>query len=172
MMPLVDVCAQTMTCLALLLAGTLDGVQPPPLEQMALSLTNYDLFQGGEMAVAWNGQANGDPAHYGSNYPTSPAHVWRVAACIGAHPDGGVDWTKTYQGPDTVSFTTAVSFWWGGQWVTLVCVDTFGRESYRRPFFHEGCACWVVPVDVLTDEPLRAFVWEWETTAVSFEVLE
>lgn len=170
MMPLVDVCAQTLTCLGLLLAGAVDGVtQPPPLEQMALSLTNYWFFDSAGAPVAYEGQADGDPSVYGSLYPTSAGHKWQVAGCIGGLKDSPWPaWTKTYLGPDAVSYTTAVSFLWYGERVTLVCADTFGLESYRRPFFHEGCGCWVVPVDILTDEPVKAFVWEWETTAVSF----
>jgi len=125
---------------------------PPPLGEMALSLTNYWLFDEVGTPLAWGGQADGDPYHYANMQPTSAAHDWQVSACIG-------DWTKFYH-------TTAVTFWWQGEWRELVCYDAFGLESYRQPFFHEGHEQWVIPVDVLTSEPVYGLVDSWETATV------
>jgi hypothetical protein len=38
--------------------------------------------------------------------------------------------------------------------------------DYRRPFYHPGYGTWIIPVDVLTDEPVYGLVWGWETAVV------
>lgn len=145
-------CGQTAVCLALAIAGALEAMQPPPVDQMPLSVTSYWLFDDSGTAVAWNGQANGDPNHYANGEATSPAHAGRVAACI-------QDWTR-------LGWTTAVSFWWDGQLVEVACYDNFGLASYRQPFYHSGYGRWVVPVDVLSPVPLHGLVEQWETAVV------
>ncbi len=146
------VCAQTAACFALLLSGALERLQPPPLEEMPLSITSYWLFDATGAPVAWEGQANGDPWHYANLEPTSPSHARQVAACI-------QPWTR-------FGWTTAVSFWWQGEWLTVACYDNFGAVSYRQPFYHDGYGRWVIPVDVLSPVPYHGLVREWETDMV------
>lgn len=169
-MPILPVCAQTaVSCLALTWVGFTAQLQPPPLTEMPLSLTNYWFFDSDGNPVAWNGQANGEPDLYGNLYPTSASHEWQVAGCINA-------WTKLYIEPGEDeepfdSYTTAVSFWWNGERHDLSCYDNFGDPDYRRPFFHERHGTWVIPVDVLTDEVVYGLVWDWSLdTAVIGEV--
>lgn len=126
---------------------------PPPMADMALSLTSYWLFDDLGQPVAWGGQADGDPFVYANMYPTSPDHAWNVAACIGS-------WTRRYH-------TTAVSFFWGGAWRELACYDAFGAVNYREPFYHDGYGRWVIPVDILSPEPIHGLVMEWETAVVA-----
>jgi hypothetical protein len=97
---IVPVC-QGINCLALMWAGFTAQLQPPPLQEMPLGLTNYWFFDENGRPVAWNGQANGQPDYYANMYPTDAAHNWHVAGCI-------QDWTKIYHGQG--SMTTAVSF--------------------------------------------------------------
>lgn len=153
---IVPVC-QGINCLALMWAGFTAQLQPPPLQEMPLGLTNYWFFDKNGRPVAWNGQANGQPDYYANMYPTDAAHNWHVAGCI-------QDWTKIYHGQGSV--TTAVSFWWHGEQRELACYDNFGDADYRRPFYHPGYGTWIIPVDVLTDEPVYGLVWGWGTAVV------
>ena len=139
-------------CADLALAQANNVNCPPPLDEMALSLTNYWFYGPDGEPVAWEGQSDGDPSVYANSYPTSPEHEWLVSACIG-------DWTKLYN-------TTAVSFYWEGEWREVACYDAFGLESYREPFFHDGYGRWVIPVDILTDDPVYGLVTEWQTAVV------
>jgi hypothetical protein len=130
---------------------------------MPLSLTNYWFFDSDGNPVPWAGQANGEPERYANLYPTSAAHEWRVAGCIQG-------WTKLYEGE--WSWTTAVSFTWGGEDRAVACFDNFGDEGYRRPFFHERYGLWVIPTDILTDEPVYGLVWDWATDMTRIEEIE
>lgn len=141
-----------------LILAALAQAQPPPIEQMPLSVTSYWLFDEAGQPVAWDGQADGDPHHYANMQPTSPGHANQVGACIS-------DWTR-------FNWTTSVSFVWQGQPLDIACFDAFGAVSYRQPFFHEGYGTWVVPIDVLSPEPLHGLVWEWQTEVVLVEELE
>ncbi len=146
---------QTAVCVLALVSGALDNVQPPLVEAMLLSITSYWLFDDAGQPVAWDGQADGDPHHYANMVKTDPAHAGTVAACIG-------EWV-------TLGWTTAVSFTWHGEPVTVACYDAFGLESYRRPFYHEGYGEWVVGLDVLSPAPLHGLVWDWHTDVVEVE---
>ena len=144
---------QTAVCLLMAIAGTVQiGTAVPAVEDMPLSVTSYWLFDDTGQPVAWGGQADGDPLHYANGQTTSPDDAGRVAACIG-------EWVKR-------GYTTAVSFTWQGQPVTVACYDAFGLESYRQPFFHEGYGEWVVPIDLLSPVPFHGLVREWNTAVV------
>lgn len=145
-------CAQTAACLVLAIAGALESTQPPPVADMPLSVTSYWIFDDSGVPVAWNGQANGDPDHYANGEATSPDHAGKVAACI-------QDWTL-------LGWTTAVTFWWGGEQMTVACYDNFGDEDYRRPFYHAGYGQWVVPIDILSPLPYHGLVWDWSRDVV------
>ena len=143
---------QTAVCLLLMVSGALDSVQPPPIEQMPLSITSYWLFDDVGTPVAFGGQADSDPTVYANMVQTDPAHAGEVGACIQS-------WV-------TRPYTTAVSFTWQGQELQVACYDNFGLESYRRPFYHEVYGVWVVPVDVLSPYPMHGLVWDWSTEIV------
>ena len=143
---------QTVVCLALAITGALEQIQPPPIEEMPLSLTNYWFFDSDGNPVPYGGQANGDPYHYANTEPTSADHAGKVAACI-------QEWT-------TFGWTTAVTFMWYGEQMTVACYDNFGAESYRQPFYHEGYSEWVVPIDLLSPVPYHGLVREWATDMV------
>lgn len=123
-----------------------------PIDSLPLSVTSYWPFVDGQ-PMAWAGQADGDPHHYANMQPTSPDHAGQVAACI-------QDWTRR-------EWTTALSFTWQGQPMTLACWDTFGAESYRQPFYHDGYGKWVIPVDVLSPAPYHGLVRDWQREVVS-----
>lgn len=155
-------------CLAIALTGITEQLKPPPIEQMPLALTNYWFFDSSGNPVAWNYQANGEPDEYANLYPTDPSHAWQVAACI-------QDWTKLYVEPEPgyiAPYTTSISFWWNGQERTVACYDNFGAITYRRPFYHSGYGQWVIPVDVLTPEPVYGLVWDWSMDMVVIGELE
>lgn len=143
---------QAARCALLLWGGITAQLQPPPIEQMPLSVTSFWMFDDNGNPVAWGGQANGDPGHYANGEATSPAHAGKVAACI-------QDWTL-------LNWTTAVSFWWGGEQMTVACYDNFGAPSYRRPFYHAGYGTWVVPIDLLSPLPYHGLVWDWSRDVV------
>ena len=143
---------QALECLALLWGGFTSQLQPPPVGEMPLSITSYWMFDDNGNPVAWEGQANGDPGHYANGEATSPDHACKVGACI-------QDWTL-------LNWTTAATFWWQGEQMTIACYDNFGLESYRRPFYHAGYGEWVIPIDVLSPLPYHGLVWEWGTEMV------
>ena len=110
--------------IAIILSSAISQVtQPPPVSEMPLSVTSFWFFDADGNPVAWQGQANGDPYHYANTEPTSADHAGKVAACI-------QEWT-------TFGWTTAVTFMWYGEQMTVACYDNFGAESYRQPFYHE-----------------------------------
>ena len=138
---------------ALLVSSAISQVtQPPPVEQMPLSVTSFWFFDADGNPVAWQGQANGDPYHYANTEPTSADHAGKVAACI-------QEWT-------TFGWTTAVTFMWYGEQMTVACYDNFGAVNYRQPFFHEGYGEWVVPIDILSPVTYHGLVREWSTDMV------
>jgi hypothetical protein len=144
---------QTAVCIIIAISGAIEAATAvPPIESMPLSVTSYWLFDADGEAVAWNGQANGDPWHYANGEATSPDHAGKVAACI-------QDWTLLY-------WTTAVSFWWGGEFITVACYDNFGAVDYRQPFYHDGYGEWVVPIDILSPVPFHGLVRDWSTAVV------
>ena len=145
-------------CLIIALAGAMQQLQPPPVDEMPLSVTSYWLFDDSGNPVAWGGQADGDPHHYANMYPTSPDHAGKVGACISAWVKRG--WTK------------AISFLWQGKRIIIHCYDAFGLESYRQPFYHDGYGRWVVPVDILSPVPYHGLVLEWEASVVEVGDLE
>ena len=148
---MIQVC-QSAACLAVAIAGVLNQLQPPPIESMPLSVTSYYIFDDEGHVVAWEGQADSDPSVYANMQPTSPADAGKVAACIG-------DWV-------TLPWTTAVSFTWKGEPMTVACYDAFGLESYRRPFYHDGYGAWCIPIDILSPTPYQGLVWDWSTEMV------
>lgn len=122
------------------------------LEELPLSVTSYWPFDENGHAVAYGGQADGNPHVYANMMPTSPDHAHQVAACIS-------DWT-------TLGHTTAVTFWWLGEEITVACWDAFGAEAYRRPFFHDGYGRTVIPIDILSPTPYHGLVHDWSTLMV------
>jgi hypothetical protein len=150
-------------CAIAVMAGALDAMQPPPIEKMPLSLTSYYFLDEDGEPVAWNYQANGDPGRYANMYPTSANHEWKVAACI-------QDWTKLWQGE--FSWTTSVSFMWDSVEREVSCFDNFGAVGYRQPFFHEGYGEWVIPLDIMTDEPVHGLVWGWSSDMARIEAVD
>ena len=138
---------------ALLVSSAISQVtQPPPVSEMPLSVTSFWFFDADGNPVAWKGQANGDPYHYANTEPTSADHAGKVAACI-------QEWT-------TFGWTTAVTFMWYGEQMTVACYDNFGAVNYRQPFFHEGYGEWVVPIDILSPVTYHGLVREWSTDMV------
>ena len=91
--------------------------------------------------------------------------MWQVGACV-------QDWTRLWPGEGSNSWTTAVFFEWNGQARELACCDTFGDVDYRRPFFHERYGLWVIPVDVLTNEPSYGLIWDWHADMTRIEEIE
>jgi hypothetical protein len=161
---ILTLCETAAVCAIMLLSGSVEAVTvPPPISQMPLSLTNYWFFDSDGNPLPYGGQANGEPERYANLYPTSADHEWRVAGCI-------QDWTKLYEGWD--SWTTAVSFTWQGEARAVACFDNFGDEDYRRPFFHERYGLWIIPVDILTGEPVYGLVWDWAIDMTRIEEID
>lgn len=44
----------------------------------------------------------------------------------------------------------------------LWCVDNFGDPTYQKPYFNDRRQEWVIPVDILTHEPLNYLTFEWQ----------
>ena len=130
-----------------------DSIEPPPIEDMCLHVTSYDVWdENGDIYDGYHGQCDADCSKTGGGY-TLPdrAEDYRggYAACIRG-------WTSLvgYQ-------TTHIKV----NGLTVACVDSFGRESYQQPFFHPGYspAQWVIPVDVLSAVPTQELVCNWST---------
>lgn len=143
----------TAACIGLVIAGALQSIGPrPPLDAMPLSVTSYWFYDEDGQPVAWKGQADGDPSIYGNSYPTDISHAGRVGACI----------QELVRRVTTHAFT----FTWRGQLITIHCYDTFGKVSYRRPFYHNGYGRWVIPIDILSPTPYHGLVSEWSLSVV------
>lgn len=142
----------TAICMFMILAAV-EGLNcPPPIEEMPLSVASYWTMDEDGNYIAWNGQADDSPELAANGTYLTPDLAWQAGACIS-------EWTTRY-------WTTSVVFQWGGEVREVACHDEFGRESYRRPFFHDGYGLWVIPVDVFSPEPVHGLVWEWNTGRV------
>lgn len=45
----------------------------------------------------------------------------------------------------------------------LWCVDNFGDPTYQKPYFDDNWQKWVIPVDILTHEPLIYLTYNYES---------
>ena len=109
---------------------------PPPITEMCLHVTSYWPWDdNGRLFDGWNYQCNDDCSITGGLY-TLPElasdYAGGYAACIHG-------WTRIKGYPTTIVELPMGDFY---------CVDTFGRESYRQPFY-EADEGWVIPVDLL-----------------------
>lgn len=126
---------------------------PPPISTLCLSLTNYWVWdENGDILPGFHGQCDEDCSTMASGYKL-PAreedYVGDYAACI-------QEWTSRAGYP-----TMHIHI--DGATNELACVDTFGRESYRKPFYHLKWDRWVIPVDILRKFPVAGVWCEYET---------
>lgn len=62
-------------------------------------------------------------------------------------------------------FAACIKDWYG--WhieinsVEYWCIDSFGNPGLRKPYFNESWQQWVIPVDILTHEPLSYLTYDW-----------
>lgn len=127
------VVCETAVCIALLISGVMEQVQPPPVEEMPLYATAYNWELGGI-------NCDHDCGVTAIGVETRPELLGRVAACPS-------EWIGTV-------YTTVITLADGSEWW---CIDTFGEEKNRKPllFNHPYYgAHWVLRVDFAVSDPL------------------
>lgn len=119
----------------------------PPLGEMPVSLTSYWIFdEQGDYLPGWGGQCDSSCEDAANGVILTLDMAGRVGACISS-------WVKFRPHTLTVVFSDGSM---------MECVDAFGRESYRQPFFHEGYGRWVIPADILYPPPgVHGLVENW-----------
>ncbi|TXH17228.1 MAG: hypothetical protein E6R03_04300 [Hyphomicrobiaceae bacterium] len=117
------------------------------MNEIPILLTNYWPLDEDGQFVPWNYQADATPHLTANGTELSRELEWLVAACID-------EW-------NSIGWTTAVSFYYDGEYRRVLCEDEFGAPGYWNPFYHPRWG-WVIPVDVFTAEPVYEIIYLWD----------
>lgn len=110
------------------------------MAEMCISLTSYWVWkEDGTFLDGWGGQCDSDCTTTANGTTLSHDWAWTgqgdplsAAACISP-------WVR-------LGTTRTITLPYYGE---VSCVDAFGLESYRQPFYHPTYERWIVPVDLL-----------------------
>lgn len=125
-------CTQTAVCIALMLSGALEQLQPPPIENMPLYATAYNWELGGH-------NCDHDCGVTAIGVETRPELLGHVAACP-------IEWLGRVN-------TTVITLADGSEWW---CIDTFGAADNRRPLLFDHPyygLTWLIRVDFAVADP-------------------
>lgn len=136
------------------LIALVNGVEcPPPIHETSLLILNYWPLNELNEFVPFNYQADDSPQYAGTGFKLEVDMAGQVGACISG-------WSKS-------GWTTAVSFWYREEYHTVVCVDSFGLNSYRHPFYHPNFEQYVIALDIFSPTPIYELIEEWTITTVN-----
>jgi hypothetical protein len=137
------------------------GIVPPKpdINSMCLHVTSYWPYdENGIIYDGWHYQCNESCRMTGGLYvlpDLASQYNGGFAACI-------TGWTARYGWP-TSWIEIDQGYANGTGWYTNVaCVDGFGAESYRQPFYHWNYQQWVIPIDILSKQPIHELVCNWD----------
>jgi hypothetical protein len=123
----------------------------PKPSEVCLSLTAYWPFDEQGNPQPWNGQADATPTQTANGYHITVDDRNKVAAAPLPLIGGNVD----------------------ALGIEATIQDTFGHEVYQHgAFWHDGYERWVLPIDILSDEPIHYLVcddFEVTTSKIRFD---
>lgn len=111
--------------------------QMPTAKDVCISLTAYWPFDEQGNAIPWNGQADGSPNQTANGFHITADHKNTIAAAPLPLIGGRVK---------IMGLDAAIN-------------DTFGNVVYQHGvFWHDGYEHWVLPVDILSNDPIHYLV--------------